>query len=224
MALAFLPVAGLELMAAGSHNALMELATKPLLLPVLIIISLAALQDTQGRFKHWFITALVFSWFGDILLMLTGEGELFFLAGLGAFLVAQIFFIITYAVMARYGRMNGSVKPKVWWLLPYLLYGGGLIWLLFPGLGDFLVPVVVYAITLLIMSCTALILFTRSGRGSWWLFAGSVLFVISDSLIAIDRFYAMLPNGHFWVMATYAPAQGFMTLGVIYIAHLPARA
>jgi uncharacterized membrane protein YhhN len=43
---------------------------------------------------------------------------------------------------------------------------------------------------------------------------GAALFVASDSLLAVNRFSARIPNEQVWIMGTYVPAQVLIALSV----------
>jgi len=69
---------------------------------------------------------------------------------------------------------------------------------------------------LLGMSAMALNRFKAVNSVSFFLvFTGSVLFVISDSLIAIDKFLNSIPHDRFWVMSTYISAQLLIMMGIL---------
>jgi uncharacterized membrane protein YhhN len=49
--------------------------------------------------------------------------------------------------------------------------------------------------------------------GSRWLAWGSVLFMLSDTLLAVDKFVSPMPVAGLWVLTTYYLAQGFIVQG-----------
>jgi uncharacterized membrane protein YhhN len=96
-------------------------------------------------------------------------------------------------------------------------YAAGIVYLLYPGLDGLMKPVImVYALSLIGMSMAALNRNGRVNRSSFLLvFTGSLLFVLSDSMIALDRFYAEIPLGGLWIMLTYISAQYLIMRGLI---------
>ena len=44
---------------------------------------------------------------------------------------------------------------------------------------------------------------------------GAIFFIISDSLLAINKFYFPLPYSAFWIMSTYSFAQYFIVSGIL---------
>lgn len=88
--------------------------------------------------------------------------------------------------------------------------GAVFVVLLWPGLDvDMRVPVVVYAIAIATMAASS---FSRQGHSvsntsHVYAFMGAVLFVVSDSLLAYNKFASPIPYSHLWVMITYYAAQ-----------------
>ena len=178
--------------------------------PMLMITLLLHFVSASKGYPSWRIyvmAALVFSWGGDVLLMKNGM----FIPGLASFLVAHVLYIITYH---KTGASHG--KLKLLDIFKFLLLGTVLIWVLYPGLGDLLIPVTLYALTILIMGIWA---HKRRGATSTASFlmvsAGAMLFILSDSLIAINKFTFELPAERILVMSTYITAQYLIIQGLL---------
>ena len=84
-----------------------------------------------------------------------------------------------------------------------------------PGLGRMLLPVGVYIFVISCMSASALLFSMSNGRGAWWAFAGSLLFVFSDFVLALQLFRTPFKHGRLIVMASYIPAQFLLALGIL---------
>ncbi len=88
--------------------------------------------------------------------------------------------------------------------------------ILFPVLGDLQIPVIVYALVLMAMVVSAIY---RLGRTSFASFSlvlfGAFLFMVSDSLLAINKFLDKVPLGGFWIMLTYIGAQFLIVSGLM---------
>jgi uncharacterized membrane protein YhhN len=181
-------------------------AAKPLLMITLLLYFLSASRG-YPKWRVYVAVALVFSWAGDVFLISSDM----FIAGLVSFLVAHIFYIIAYQ---KTGAAIGTLKPLD--IIKFVLFGGVLIWVLYPGLGDMLVPVLVYAMVLLTMGVWS---HKRRGATSMASFtlvaAGAILFVISDSLIAVNRFAFEVPTERILVMSTYIAAQYLIVQGLL---------
>lgn len=154
----------------------------------------------------WLIlVGLLFGLGGDIFLMLP---ERYFLPGLGSFLAGHWFYIAAFTA--------GVGAIFSWWLGPLLLIGLLIYGLLHAHLGKMRWPVIFYIITILLMAGQA------SGR--WSLLesnaallaaAGSLLFVVSDGVLALNRFRQPFAAAHVVVLATYWAAQWLIGLSVI---------
>lgn len=163
------------------------------------------------------VFAFVFSWFGDIFMMFAAK-PLFFEAGILGFLVAQVLYIFVFLRTIHLSGKKPYLKKNPFWLLAYLGYGIIMYILLFPHLTDVLkIAIFLYVVAILTMSATAL---NRYGNGhpvSFSLvFAGSLLFVVSDSLIAINRFLVAIPYEGLLVMPTYIGAQYLIMRGLLF--------
>lgn len=186
------------------------LYSKPLLMPLLILYVYVIAAGTVTFPGLLLAGALVFSWIGDLLLMYQGD-EVFFLGGIGAFLVAQVIYILT---LYRSAYRKPSVAPGP--AVPFVIYAAVLLVILLPETGSLAMPVGIYGLCLMGMAvmanCRKPVTTTASYQ---WALAGAVLFVISDSVLAIDRFAREIPYAGFWVMLTYIPAQYFLVRGIL---------
>ena len=196
----FVIVALLHLAGQLTGPDVLHVVTKPLLMPTLLAWFLTS--TPSGRFRTLVAIGLVWSWLGDLGLMPSGEA--WFLAGLGAFLIAQL----TYSV-AFWPYRGNSVLTRPVFALPYLAVLVGLLVVLWGHLGDLRLPVTVYAVVIVGMALLA----TGVNRT---VALGAVLFVVSDALIALDSVadLVQLPAHGFWVMLTYLAAQVLIAAGV----------
>lgn len=174
---------------------------------LLIIPALIALVFSEGKPAKTYIIALLFSWMGDALLI--PNGTAFFIAGIAAFWVTQLLYCSLIL-----SKLNGTLLQqfsKRSALLPLLLvatYLGSMLFLLFPKLDFLLFPVALYAITLSITGFLGILLWVDAKtKTAAYLATGSLLFILSDSMIAFDAFYFSEAYFTYWVMITYVPAQ-----------------
>ena len=151
--------------------------------------------------------ALLFSWFGDLLLI--PDGTVFFISGILAFWATQLVYC---NLMLRH--LEGSFLKqfsKKEALFPLIILGGYLAFMLslmWPRLGVLQLPVSLYATTLTITGFLGTqIAIQHNNKRAKILALGTLLFVISDSMIAFDAFYFGQAQFTFWIMATYIPAQ-----------------
>lgn len=193
--------------------------TKPLITLSLGGYYLYLTRFRRGLYDTLVMMALFFSLCGDVLLMLGGTGR--FLAGIGAFLIAHVCYISVFSL--NFSRQ--SVRPvsvfllKPWLILPLLIYVGLLIYRIYGGAGEFLIPVLVYSCVIFFMVVSAINRWGRTSLISYTLVVtGAILFMLSDSLIAINRFSTHdLPAIFFdWgVMSTYMLAQLMIIWGIL---------
>lgn len=152
--------------------------------------------------------ALIFSFFGDSFLMFTEKNELFFLLGLGSFAVAQVLYAISFSKAVDVDSNPLPGISQFLYAIPFALFGLGLLYMIWGGIGDLKIPVTVYATLIMTMAVFAVYRNTRSSQESInQVILGAVFFVLSDSLIAINKFYAPMENGHVFIMITYMLAQ-----------------
>jgi uncharacterized membrane protein YhhN len=185
---------------------------KPFLIPFLLLA-----VHFCGNFpsKKFLSTALIFSWIGDVILMFADKGEVYFIFGLVAFLFSQITYILLFSKQLR---IKPSRNKAVFWvgitvIIVYLIL---LLSLLLPTLGDLKVPVFAYALVLSIM-----LLFSFKGYLKWskpantYILLGAVIFVSSNSIMALDKFYEPILFSSFLIMATYIVAQYLIVVGIL---------
>lgn len=166
-----------------------RIVTKPLLLPLITCIYYVKCAANGVHLNKLFLLGLFFSFGGDLLLLF----EWALLPGLASFLVAHVCYIISFRK-----KLQG---PK-WGVLPFIgIYLILLLIYLFPHLNEMKIPVVLYGITI----ATMLWFSTRTSLK--WLIAGAVLFVISDSILAVNLFVHQTTTLSLLVMITYFLAQ-----------------
>jgi len=188
----------------------------------LIMLSITAYFLLHSKTIHKKVVQLAvlvfgFSWLGDILLMFGDSDFIFFILGLVAFLSAQIFYIFLFLQTIKLSGKISFLKKKPYWLLAYIVYGLVIYTILFDHLDTVLkVAVFIYMLALLGMSLMALNRFGNGHPVSFILvFVGSILFVLSDSMIAINKFLMVLPYEGILIMTTYIAAQYLIMRGIL---------
>ncbi len=87
---------------------------------------------------------------------------------------------------------------------------------LYPTLGGLRMPVMLYALVITVMALQALFRFGYTSTKSFALiFCGAICFMISDSLLAINKFLQPVPMASLCIMATYILAQYLIVEGVL---------
>ncbi|WP_224245595.1 lysoplasmalogenase [Hyalangium gracile] len=189
--------------------------SKPMLVPALAGILFLSTRGVASTIRRGsFYVALLFCWVGDIALLISTavpstEPDYFFFVGLGAFGVAHLFFIWSYAPRD---------KQELRWMsfvygLPFVVYGYTLYSVIYHSLVEpkqhatvQALSIAGYMVVLLSNGVTALLRLranTQIRESSASILAGVVLFVQSDSIIAITRYVSVMPLERFSIMATY---------------------
>ncbi len=201
---------------AASYNNNFRYVTKGLLMPLLLAFFIAGIKTVDKKYIIQVCFALLFSFLGDVLLV--KDGSLYFMLGIAAFLIAHIFYIILFCRIQPFSKKNGV----------FILISGAAI-LCYVALLDFLfwpnitrqslaIPVITYSIVLGAMLFTALNVTNKKGvpkKIITSLVLGAALFVLSDSIIAFNKFYLSTPVNGFYVMGTYCLAQFLIVNGAM---------
>jgi uncharacterized membrane protein YhhN len=189
---------------------------KPCIIPFLIAGLRDATKGIQSSLKNTVLFALGLSWLGDVLLLFTEQDPLFFMLGLGAFLTAHIAYIIGFArtipEITKFSTIPGKAIPVYLGILVFAVF---YFRFLSSGLGTLYVPVLVYVSVITLMALVALRRFGSADTYSFTaVFAGALLFLTSDSLLAYNKFVEPLQASSLLIMTTYGMAQLLITLGV----------
>lgn len=185
----------------------LELFIKSLIIPVLILIFIMELRRFMAPLLYIMLAGLIFSWAGDITL------EFSFVAGLACFLTAHIMYISVFFMTPGENVIFNSSR---YMLLPVITYGTVLILILYNDLDVMLLPVIFYTIVILTMVAGAINRRKKVNGLSYLLvLSGAILFVISDSSIAINKFSFKFKSSGYVIMLTYITAQYLITSGFI---------
>ncbi|WP_299017289.1 lysoplasmalogenase [uncultured Photobacterium sp.] len=173
---------------------------------MVLLLMLAWQSGLEGFYHQVIFIGLILSVVGDILLMLPKDR---FVPGLVSFLLAHIAYSLAF-----WSQLDDNM---VWWL-PALLFAGGIIvFLLFlPSLGALMLPVAMYIAVIVQMTWAA---------GEFWLtvgsmtsllaFVGALVFMLSDTVLALDRFRGPLPSATAVVMSSYYLAQSLFVASLL---------
>jgi uncharacterized membrane protein YhhN len=157
---------------------------------------------------------LIFSWAGDVILEFSKVKPNLFVEGLLCFLLAHIMY---FTVFITTPGKNSILSDRVWFLIPVMIFGTGLVAYLYGDLAEMKLPVIIYAIVILTMLSGAINRSEKVNQRSYWLvLAGAVLFVISDSSIAVNKFSLPFESSGIVIMSTYIIAQYLIVTGYIY--------
>lgn len=202
-------------------------ATKYLLMPLLMAWLWAQGRALPRTTRYLLTVALCFAFIGDIVLMMASPTDKEqFLLGLGAFLCMHLCYISAFMAEWRSAVDLGLLSRRRVLVLPFVLFAAGLLYAVkdFLGQNNMWLPVGFYAMTICAMSLAALNRYGRVPALSFrWVFAGALLFMLSDSCIAIKRFAAPFAFDNELIMITYIAAQGLIVGGILFLLPTEAR-
>ncbi|GAB4022270.1 hypothetical protein GCM10028808_69510 [Spirosoma migulaei] len=222
--LAFVGISLLEMIGDTFSISWLHYGCKPLIMGLLLGYAWHHYRTTGfPPIYRWLMVGMVFALLGDVFLMIR-EVDLFAL-GLGAFLVMQLCYSKAFWLSIRRNGQNLTL-PSIWKrALPFVLYLVIFLAVLRPAfvhnpaLQLLWWPVVVYALCLNTIGLLAVLREGASAYGG--VVAGALLFILSDSLIAIDKFLTPVPGATWLVMSTYAAAQYLIIVGMIQWVSMP---
>lgn len=208
----------LNIVAEANQSVNLIFATKPILM---ILLSLWFYLETKRkpiRFTRYILGGFVFSIFGDTFLMFNENelgGEMFFLLGLGSFLITHLFYVAAFLDYKK--EEQGFVGQNKWLFLPFtifLIMNTAFLWKGIPI--DMKIPVIVYSSAIVAMTMSCLNLKTKIPKGAFQiLFGGVLLFLISDTFIGINKFHTRLPYARILIMVPYLLGQYLIGKGAI---------
>ena len=178
---------------------------KPLTTTQILLLALLLQPAVSSTYRGFILAGLLFSLAGDIFLMLPQDR---FIHGLVSFLLAHLFYIAAFL-----WRTGPHVTPI--FLGVYLVYAGIMLTRLWPHLGKMRLPVLVYLVVILVMGWQAWEQWGQlHSRSALLATLGAALFVVSDSLLALDRFRGRFGPARGLVLSTYYGAQWLIALSV----------
>lgn len=211
----------LNLFGEYHYNSTLIFATKPLLLSTLSIHFFLNSTTLPSTFRKAILGGLIASIAGDTFLMFVEnkEGyEHFFLLGLGSFLITHLLYLFGFSSFPS--QVKGWVAQRPWMLFFFVAYLLANCIFLWPDLPKNLkVPVIVYSTAIVAMTVAALNLKGKILAPAFQLLiAGVLLFVCSDSIIALNKFKSTqlsLPYPRLLIMVTYLVGQYLIVQGCL---------
>ena len=185
----------------------------------LITISLMVFYAYQsrlgGRFAKRIFAGLFFGLIGDSFLMFINVNDSFFMFGLIAFLIGHLIYIAAFYLDYKWNPTIEKQATRIA-LVVFGLFCLGFYLYLRPYLSGMRIPVMIYSFVISLMAIMAV---NRKGRVTTISFRlicfGSILFLISDSVLAYNKFVNSFTGGDIYIMATYMLAQYFIIIGAL---------
>lgn len=171
------------------------------IIPIALLLYLA-LTRTEGTVRTLLGLGLVLSAIGDVLLALDD----LFVQGLVAFLLAQVTYTVLFLTQFHWRR------SRLPWAVIIIVYGLVCTLSIVPAAGDMQLPVTAYMIAISAMAVAAGF---RNDHQFLWVAMGALVFMVSDTLIAVNLFVAPFAYSGIAVMTTYYVAQLLICVGIV---------
>jgi uncharacterized membrane protein YhhN len=176
---------------------------KPLTMLWVLVLAVQTGEGVPPLYGGLVLAGLLFSLAGDVLLMLPSDR---FLAGLASFLVAHLLYVAAFA-------SDGAAAGPLVVLLPYAALGALAYAWLRPGLGRLGLPVAGYVAAIAAMTGLATARWLGApSAASALACAGAVLFLVSDAVLAANRFRVPFASAQALILGTYFTGQCLIAL------------
>lgn len=183
----------------------LQLLFKPLTLIIIISIVIVA-PTVDVKYKSLILTGLVFSLLSDFFLIYL---EKHFVKGLVAFLVGHIFYIFAF-------YNAGGFHCTEWIYIPIGLIAILYLIAILPYTKNNSIPVIIYVLIISVMGWMAIErVFSIPSKGTLYAAIGATLFMISDSVLALNKFRKQFRSAEAIILSTYFLAQWLIALSVI---------
>jgi uncharacterized membrane protein YhhN len=171
------------------------------LIPMALIILFALM--TRPLFSRTYKRIII----GGLFVCMIADGVIYwFLPGLITFFIGHIFYIFAF-------RHGAKKSMPIWVAAPLLLYGAGMaIWVAGSqfSTGQTVLGIAILSYIVVILTMGWMAIRTRMKLA----IIGALLFIFSDSVLAIDRFVLDVPYRDAFVMVSYYAAQVFLAASI----------
>jgi len=197
--------AALTIRAYFKKDTLQKCFFKPAAMVCIITLAFLQPEDDASFYKWAVIIGLGLSLVGDVFLIFE---KTMFLPGLIAFLLAHFCYVAAF-----YQLPNGP--NAIYSAIPFVIYFAIFMRILWYSLGAMKIPVIIYALTITMMGRFAMNRFLNLETiESALAFAGALIFIISDSFLAYDRFKKPILHKYIYVLSTYFLAQWLIAMSI----------
>lgn len=171
---------------------------KPLISPLLIVIYIL----TVSKVNPFYVAALVFAFIADVLLL--NSSDEFFIYALGSFLLMHLsYLLILTKDIYKYKTKRLSVIS-----IPFIVVLAMVIFFASNGINEFLWPIIVYGLVVCFFSALSFYHYLeKKSDTSLLLFLGSFMFIVSNSMSAIEKFRLQNRDLAVGIMFIYVIAQ-----------------
>ncbi|CAA0159817.1 lysoplasmalogenase [Tenacibaculum maritimum] len=201
----FILVAIIDIYAVIIQNKTIEVFFKPLLMTILVVIYLLSVKKPN----FWLVSGLFFSFWGDVFLL---DKKKYFVFGLGAFLIAHFMYIKMTASFLKIISKRKLIKAAI----PFITFFGTILFFISANLGNMLVPVIIYGLAISAFGTCALLNYKeQKSLENSWLLLGALLFIASDSMIALNNFYTPKHLFDILIITLYVVSQYLIVKAIV---------
>jgi uncharacterized membrane protein YhhN len=201
----YFTISMLEIIFGTIHFQMGVYFTKPIIMISIMLFYFYQTKNQRNFQDKLMLAAFFFSMLGDTFLMF--KGEQYFMFGLGSFLITHLFYIFIF-------RLN-NLKTNTLSRIFFFTFSMIMLFILKNYISSsFLIPIIIYMITITLMAITASERNTNP-QSFRLVLIGAILFVLSDTLIAIDKFVVPIPFPTLLIMGTYVFAQYLIAVGFL---------
>jgi uncharacterized membrane protein YhhN len=192
-----------------------EMVFKSLLMPVLAGYYLVISKNKMIRSFRLFGIALIFAWLGDVFLLFSPVKNIYFILGMGAFLIMQLIYAYCFHLLRTHTSTllnNRFIHTR---MIMLALALGAFYYVIAPQMGDLKLPVGIYVCSIAVMVIYAVKRRGNTTEKSFTLvYGGALIFMVSDGMIAVVKFLEDFNHSGVLIMLTYGIAQLLIVRGV----------
>jgi len=173
-------------------------------------------EEVLVGINFFYLVAILFAFIGDMLLVIIND--LLFLPGMIAYIV-NLFFLCIFFLQLQKIQLRQLMKPILvvltLALVGYFVYG-----FLGEKLKQFQLPVLIYMVFVAITAALAMntTQHPQLHRTGWYFFIGILVFILSNTILVLNRFHFLYHNLYVAVMLTYGAAQYLLARGVALVS------
>jgi uncharacterized membrane protein YhhN len=210
--LLFVLIFTLQLIAEAWQITVLKQIVKPCI-AISLLVLLASATSLKGRFHKRIFIGLIFGLAGDVFLLFASGKESYFIWGLFAFLIGHLYYTSAFYLDFRSAPeldkrgARFAIGTCAVLVIAFYLY-------LRPYLGHMKLPVMIYILVISMMVMMACFRNLRVNAFSFNLIlTGAILFMISDAILAYNKFVQSFSVSQVVIMSTYMAAQYLIVIG-----------
>ena len=191
--------------------------SKLLLIPSLLVyLFTRRKEEVLVGINFFYLVAILFAFIGDMLLVIIND--LLFLPGMISYIV-NLFFLCIFFLQLQKIYLRQVMRPLlvvlVLSVIGYFVYG-----FLGEKLKQFQLPVLIYMVFVAITAALAMntTQHPQLHKTGWYFFIGILVFILSNTILVLNRFHFLYHNLYVAVMLTYGSAQYLLARGVALVS------